>query len=104
MRSYYQGLRQRGKPGKAALVAVIRKPLLQLITVARRGTPWVPMAAYYNRLYYPMKGLKTNTDIVQLTGSISMFRQAGPEESTLRLCQESAIRHRRWSVFKKGFS
>ena len=45
MRSYYQGLRQRGKPGKVALVAVIRKLLLQLNAVARGGTPWVPITA-----------------------------------------------------------
>ena len=42
---YYQGLRQRGKPGKVALVAVMRKLLLQLNAVARRGTPWVPETA-----------------------------------------------------------
>ena len=45
MRHYYQGLRQRGKPGKVALVAVMRKLLLQLNAVARRGTPWVPETA-----------------------------------------------------------
>ena len=37
----YQRLRQRGKPGKVALVAVMRKLLLQLHAIARRGTPWV---------------------------------------------------------------
>ena len=41
LRNYYQGLRQRGKPGKVALVAVMRKLLLHLSAVARRGTPWV---------------------------------------------------------------
>ena len=45
MRDYYQGLRKRGKPGKVALVAVMRKLLLQLNAVARRGTPWVPQTA-----------------------------------------------------------
>ena len=45
LRHYYQGLRQRGKPGKVALVAVMRKLLLQLNAVARRGTPWVPETA-----------------------------------------------------------
>ena len=37
---FYQGLRQRGKTGKVALVAVMRKLLLQLHAIARRGTPW----------------------------------------------------------------
>ena len=45
MRPYYQGLRQRGKPGKVALVAVMRKLLLHLNAVARRGAPWVPETA-----------------------------------------------------------
>ena len=37
---FYQGLRQRGKAGKVALVAVMRKLLLQLHAIARRGTHW----------------------------------------------------------------
>ena len=37
---FYKKLRQRGKAGKVALVAVMRKLLLQLNAVARRGTPW----------------------------------------------------------------
>ena len=41
MRSCYQGPRQRGKPGKVALVTVMRKLWLQLNAAARRGTPWV---------------------------------------------------------------
>ena len=41
IRRFYQSLRQRGKPGKVALVAVMRKLLLQLNAVARRGTPCV---------------------------------------------------------------
>lgn len=40
MRTFYQGLRQRGKPGKVALVAVMRKLLLRLHAIARRGTHW----------------------------------------------------------------
>ena len=36
----YHRLRERGKPGKVALVAIMRKLLLQLNAVARRGTPW----------------------------------------------------------------
>ena len=38
----YDRLRERGKPGKVALVAIMRKLLLQLNAVARRGTPWQP--------------------------------------------------------------
>ena len=37
---FYQGLRQRGKAGKVALVAVMRKLLLHLNAVARRCTHW----------------------------------------------------------------
>ena len=44
LRLFYQNLRQRGKPGNLALVAVMRKLLLQLNALARRGTPWVPQA------------------------------------------------------------
>ena len=40
LRRFYQGLRQRGKPGKVALVAVMRKMLLHLNAIVRRGTPW----------------------------------------------------------------
>ena len=39
---FYQDLRQRGKTGKVAQVAVMRKLLLHLNAVARRGTPWLP--------------------------------------------------------------
>ena len=39
---FYQGLRQRGKAGKVALVAVMRKLLMRLHAIARRGTPWTP--------------------------------------------------------------
>lgn len=42
---WYQELRRRGKPGKVALVAVMRKLLLRLHAIARRGTPWVPEGA-----------------------------------------------------------
>ena len=45
LRFYYQGLRRRGKPGKVALVAGIRKLLLHLNAVARIGTAWVPETA-----------------------------------------------------------
>ena len=42
---FYQRLRRRGKPGKVAVVAVMRKLLLRLHALARRGTPWVPEGA-----------------------------------------------------------
>ena len=42
LRRFNQSLRERGKPGNVAVLAVMRKPLLQLNAVARRGTPWVP--------------------------------------------------------------
>ncbi len=45
LRRFYQNLRQRGKPGNVAFVAVMRKLLLQLNALARRGTPWVPLTA-----------------------------------------------------------
>ena len=41
LQRFYEGLRQRGKPGKVAMVAVMRKLLLHLNAVARRGTPWI---------------------------------------------------------------
>ena len=43
---FHQGLRQRGKTGKVALVAVMRKLLLHLNAVARRGTPWLSQEAW----------------------------------------------------------
>ena len=42
LRRFYQELRQRGKAGKVALVAVMRKLLMRLHAIARRGTPWTP--------------------------------------------------------------
>ena len=44
LRRFYQNLRQCGKPGKVALVAVMRKLLLLLNAVARRETAWVAQA------------------------------------------------------------
>ena len=38
LKRFYEGLRDRGKTGKVALVAVMRKLLLMLNAVARRGT------------------------------------------------------------------
>ena len=42
LRRFNQSLRERGKPGNVAVLAVMRNPLLQLNAVARCGTPWVP--------------------------------------------------------------
>ena len=42
---FYQRLRRWGKPGKVAVVAVMRKLLLRLHALAWRGTPWVPEGA-----------------------------------------------------------
>ena len=42
---FYRSLRKRGKAGKVALVAVMRKLLLVLNAVAHRGTPWVQLPA-----------------------------------------------------------
>ena len=42
LKAFYRRLRRRGKVGKVALVAVMRKLLLLLHAIARRGTPWVP--------------------------------------------------------------
>ena len=41
LRDFYRRLRDRGKPGKVAVIAVARKLLMQLNAVARRGTPWM---------------------------------------------------------------
>lgn len=39
---FYRQLRQRGKPGKVAMVAVMRKILLRVHAVAQRQVPWAP--------------------------------------------------------------
>ena len=41
LKRFYQGLRNRGKTGKVAVVAVMRKLLLLLNAIAQRRTPWV---------------------------------------------------------------
>ena len=41
LRRFYQRLRDQGKTGKVALVAVMRKLLLLLNAIAQRRTPWV---------------------------------------------------------------
>ena len=43
-RRFNRCLRERGKPGNISVVAAMRKLLLHLNAVARRGTPWVPQA------------------------------------------------------------
>ena len=45
LREFYRGLRARGNPGKVALVAVMRKLVMQLNAIAGRGTPWTPKPA-----------------------------------------------------------
>ena len=82
MRSSYQGLRQRGKPGKVAMVAVMGKLLFQLNAVARRGTAWVPKTAQYNPLHYPTKGLNTYMDTVQFPESTSFIPDSHPTRGT----------------------
>lgn len=42
LKQFYKGLRKRGKAGKVALVAVMRKLLIILNTIAHRRTPWIP--------------------------------------------------------------
>ena len=65
---FYRQLRQRGKSGKVALVAVMCKLLLQLNAVARRGTPWTqtPWVQQPGQNHpaspNPQKGLTLNTD------------------------------------------
>ena len=39
---FYRRLRERGKPGKVAMVATMRKLLLHRNAIARRGAPWTP--------------------------------------------------------------
>ena len=46
LREFYQGLRARGKPGKVALTAVMRKLVMQLNAITVRGTPWAPEPAH----------------------------------------------------------
>ena len=53
LRDFYQRLRERGKPGKVAVIAVARKLLMQLNAVARRGTPWVKQHANNCPSYQP---------------------------------------------------
>lgn len=41
LHDFYRRLRGRGKPGKVAVIAVVRKLLMQLDVIARRGAPLV---------------------------------------------------------------
>ncbi len=45
LRAYYRHLRALDKPGKVALVAVMRKLLLILNAIIRTRTPWRPACA-----------------------------------------------------------
>ena len=40
LQSFYERLRESGKPGKVALIAVAKKLLSMLNSVMLRGTPW----------------------------------------------------------------
>ncbi len=40
MSLFYQRLKNQGKPSKVAIVAVMRKLLIVLNSVFKRGTPW----------------------------------------------------------------
>jgi transposase len=40
IKKFYQQLRQRGKPAKVAITAAMRKLMIVLNSVAKRGTPW----------------------------------------------------------------
>ena len=42
LREFYRGLRARGKPGRVALTAAMRKLAMHLNAIAIRGTPWSP--------------------------------------------------------------
>ncbi len=43
MKPFYERLKENGKPGKAALVAVMRKLAVLANAILKRGTPWVPL-------------------------------------------------------------
>lgn len=45
LKQFYERLRAKGKPGKVALTAVMRKLLLILNAIAKRQTPWQPSSA-----------------------------------------------------------
>ncbi len=43
MKAFYERLTDRGKPGKVALTAVMRKLAVLANAILKRGTPWVPL-------------------------------------------------------------
>jgi transposase len=45
LRLFYQNLRARGKAGKVAIVAVMRKLLLVLNSIMNRQVPWIEKTA-----------------------------------------------------------
>ena len=60
MRRFYNRLRQGGNPGNVAVIAVMRKVLLQLNAVARGGLLGTPDAAAVP-LTSPCNGLASST-------------------------------------------
>jgi transposase len=43
LRAFYEGLRARGKPGKVAVIAAMRKLMVAVWTVAKQRRPWRPL-------------------------------------------------------------
>ena len=43
LRAFYEGLRARGKPGKVAVIAAMRKLMIAVWTVAKQRRPWRPL-------------------------------------------------------------
>ena len=41
MKEYYEGLRARGKEGKVAIIAVVRKIVITLNSMSSNNTDWV---------------------------------------------------------------
>jgi transposase len=41
MKIFYERLKNKGKPSKVALTAVMRKLLIMLNSIVKRQTPWV---------------------------------------------------------------
>ena len=66
LRDFYQPLLGAGKPKKVALTACVRKLLMQLNAVARRGTPWVKQHWERLPIFSSRSGLKIYTDTARL--------------------------------------
>ena len=67
LREFYQGLRARGKPGKVALAAVMRKLITQPNAIALRGPPG-RRPRLISRPRPPENRLTRNTDTPAQTG------------------------------------